>query len=138
MLRRNIKIALACLAVSACSATGTQVKPAQLAQFHKGSTTVADVTSALGPANQSLLDDAGRQTLCYVYAEVTARPESFIPYVGAFAGGADVHNNSTCFTFSQAGVLASYTSTSGQSGSGYGLESGTTTSRVQNEPHQAQ
>ena len=66
----------------------------------------------------------GRTNLTYVYSRVQARPESFIPVVGAFVGGADTYNTSAVLMFDRNGVLVNYIANEGGTGIGKGLSSG--------------
>jgi outer membrane protein assembly factor BamE (lipoprotein component of BamABCDE complex) len=126
----------AALLLTGCVASGTQVKQEQLSQFHKGDSSIHDVISALGKPNSQSISTDGNRTACYTFVQSTARPESFIPIVGVFVGGADAHTDMTCFTFDSEGILSNYTSTTAESGAGYGFESGNTAfnDRVASEP----
>lgn len=125
-------------ALSACIASGTQVKEAQLHQLKKGESTYSDMVSALGSPNSSTVSSDGGRMACYIYVQANARPETFIPIVGAFVGGTDTKTNSTCLSFDKEGLLANYTSTGSQMGSGFGAESGTSLNeRVPSEPRQS-
>ncbi|MGB8422221.1 MAG: hypothetical protein WCE85_38655 [Paraburkholderia sp.] len=64
--------------------------------------------------------------LIYAFSAAQARPASFIPIVGAFAGGADARSSMVSFQFTPAGVLKSSSSTTSQSGS----QLGTTTTNT--------
>ena len=119
----------AILLLTACAATGTQVKESQLQEFKKGKTTLQEVTAQLGTPNTNIAMSDGSRMACYIYAKASARPESFIPYVGAFVGGTDTVSNTVCMTFDKNEKLQSYTASSSQSGSGYGLEAGSPNSR---------
>ena len=130
--------ALPAISLSACVAGGTQVKESQLSQFHKGKTTIREVVDALGDPNTNSLLPDGSRMLCYAYVQAAARPETFIPIVGAFVGGADSRSNTTCFQFAENGILKGYTSTSSKFGSGSNLASGVHgDTRTPNEPKQA-
>jgi hypothetical protein len=129
---------LSAFLLSGCMAAGTQVKEAELTQFHKGHTTVDQVTSALGDPNSNALLPDGSRLLCYTYIQGTVRPETFIPIVGGFVGGADTHSNATCFQFADSGILKGYTSTSSQAGSGTMLASGVHHEGRVAEPRQAE
>jgi hypothetical protein len=140
MIKMMKQLALvACLLCAACVAGGTQVKESQLSQFHKGKTTVSEVVNALGDPNTNSLLPDGSRMLCYAYVQAAARPETFIPIVGAFVGGADSRSNTTCFQFADNGILKGYTSTSSKFGSGSNLASGVHgDTRTPNEPKQSQ
>lgn len=137
-----MKLALTIAGISVllagCAASGVQVKEEQLAQFEAGKTTVSDAIRALGQPNQQVLSPDGSRTLIYSYAQVQTRPETFIPFIGAFVGGADVKTNAAVLRFDRAGRLSNTTASSGSSGTGMGLASGTgAPERVPDQPRQA-
>ena len=47
--------------------------------------------------------------MAYTFAETKIRPETFIPYVGAFVGGADTKATSVAFRFDDRGILVAST-----------------------------
>ena len=124
--------------LAGCAASGTQIKQDQLTQLQKGKTTYSQVISEFGePQNQTMMSD-GSRVVIYSYAQVQTRPETFIPFVGAFVGGADTKTNSVTFTFNSDGTLKDYSSSTGTMGTGMGLASGTGPSgRVEDQPKQA-
>ena len=129
--------AAAVILLAACAATGTQVHESQLQGFKKGKTTLQEVTDTLGAPNTRTTMSDGSKMICYSYAKVTARPEGFIPYVGVFAGGSDIVSNTACLQFNKKDVLQSYTTSSSQRGSGYGIEAGAPAPRISAEPKQS-
>jgi hypothetical protein len=130
-------MAISCLSLTACFAAGKQVTEEQLAQFVKGKSTKGEVLAKLGQPNSNSVLPDGSRYICYSYTQVTTRPESFIPVVGAFVGGADTMFNYVCMAFDRSDILQSFTATASQSGSGRGFESGTSPKRIENEPQQA-
>lgn len=134
---KQILAAAAVILLTACAATGTQVHESQLQGFKKGKTTLQEVTDTLGAPNTRTAMSDGSKMICYSYAKVTARPEGFIPYVGVFAGGSDIVSNTACLQFNKNDVLQSYTASSSQRGSGYGVEAGTPAPRISAEPKQS-
>jgi len=131
-------VTVICGLVAGCAASGTQVKEDQLQQFTIGGATTADVINVLGqPQHQALLPDGSRM-LIYSYAQVQTRPETFIPFVGAFVGGADMKTNSATLMFDRSGLLKTVSSSSGATGTGMGIASGTgLPERVADQPKQA-
>lgn len=125
------------LICTACAAGGTQVKESQLSAFQKGKTTDQEVVATLGQPNVNSLLPDGARMMCYSYSQMAVRPQTFIPLVGGFIGGADMKSTSTCFQFAANGILKEYTTTASQIGSGSGLASGIQDSRVPNEPRAA-
>lgn len=111
---------IAAIAMAGCSTTGVEVRQEQLAQFQKGVSTEADVVAALGKPNAVRTSSDGSKSLVYAYARSQVRGATFIPVVGLFAGGADVHGTSTVFEFDAAGKLVSHETTESQYGSSLG------------------
>lgn len=110
-----------CLALCGCVASGVKVEERQLSSFQKGQTTLSQVVGQLGQPNSSTLMPDGRRLLIYTYIQAQARPESFVPIVGAFVGGADAHSNMVSLTFTPDGVLESYSASQSQYGVATGL-----------------
>lgn len=106
-----------------CASTGVEVNNEQLSQFKEGVTTESEVVAKLGQPNTVSQTPHGK-TLIYVYAHAQARPASFIPIVGIFAGGADVRSTSATFNFDKSGVLKSVYSSQSAQGTGTGFAAG--------------
>jgi outer membrane protein assembly factor BamE (lipoprotein component of BamABCDE complex) len=113
--------ALLALSLSACASSGTQVDPATVASFVRGSTTANQVQAALGePNTMSMLPD-GSRVMVYTYAHTQARPETFIPLIGGLVGGADSQIQTASFTFGPDSVLQTSSRSQTQIGTGTGL-----------------
>ena len=110
------------LVLAACASAGVKVDQAKLSQLHKGKSTYNEVIETLGQPTQTMVADNGDKTIHYTYFSTQARPESFIPYVGAFVGGADMENSHVTLTFDHRDVLKSYASSQGATGAGTGFE----------------
>ncbi len=123
IMRRFLPLALATI-ITACAATGVKVDPSQTASFKPGQTTYAEVIAKLGPPTSQTQIGTGQRFISYTYARSAARPETFIPIVGAFVGGADTQAQSVMFRFDANGVLVDTTSSSHQMGSGTGFMAG--------------
>lgn len=108
--------------LASCASSGVKIDQTSMAQFHKGQTTYADVIAALGKPSQSGLDDSGNRTISYIYMSAQARPESFIPVIGAFVGGIDSETSSASFFFDARGVLIKSAQNEGGMGYGTGFE----------------
>ncbi|SHM05116.1 Beta-barrel assembly machine subunit BamE [Nitrosospira sp. Nsp11] len=120
---KGIVIAAMALALSACATVGKEISQDQLAGFKEGVTTVNDVIERLG-APTSTTVSSGRTVMVYSFMHSQARPASFIPIVGAFAGGADVRSTMVSFVFGDNGKLERYSHTSTKTGAGTGFASG--------------
>lgn len=120
----KIIVIAALAALAGCATVGREVSKDQIGALHKGETTTTQAATLLGqPTTVSTLGD-GRQIWIYSFAHAQARPASFIPVVGLFAGGTDVRATNVSLTFDPAGVLQNYTSTTTNTAAGYGVSGG--------------
>lgn len=128
---------LGIILLAGCVATGTQVREDQLSKLEKGKTRIQDVVSNFGPPSTNTLNSDGSRTIVYMYIEAQARPETFIPFIGGFVGGADSRSNLVTLKFDGAGMLVDYSSSTTAVGTGYGAASGTKFDRVEEQPKQS-
>lgn len=105
--------------------------------FEVGKTTYQDVVRKLGEPTQRMVSADGSKQAFYMYVEAQARPETFIPIVGAFVGGSDARSNSASFFFDKNDILTDYRSSSGAMGMGMGLSAGHVEGRIPDQPKQA-
>lgn len=119
---KHVTLLALLLIITGCASVGREVKSDQLAGFAKGKTTINDVKASLGQPTMTTITSDGKRQINYTFAHSQARPESFIPIVGLFVGGADVRSSAVNFTFDKDGLLEDYTqSESNQSvGTGFG------------------
>jgi outer membrane protein assembly factor BamE (lipoprotein component of BamABCDE complex) len=94
----------------ASSVVGVKVDETKLAAFKPGETTKEQVIAALGFPTTQVHSADGTWLLMYSYAKSHVRPETFIPFVGLFAGGVDSSGNSVMLKFDADGKLMSTTS----------------------------
>jgi outer membrane protein assembly factor BamE (lipoprotein component of BamABCDE complex) len=110
------------LAVSlvGCGTSGVQVSPEQASAIQRGVSTEADVRASLGsPTGVSVVN--GRRILVYSGSAYSVRPQSFIPIVGAFVGGADVRTSMVMITIGEDGKVSDVQSHHQEQGSATGL-----------------
>ncbi|WP_322997957.1 outer membrane protein assembly factor BamE domain-containing protein [Castellaniella sp.] len=107
--------------LSACAATGVKVTDDQLSQFHEGQTTKQEVIAALGQPTTTMRNADGTTMVMYTYSEARTRASTFIPIVGAFAGGVDSRASTAVLTFDQNGVLKSTSTSASQYGTATGI-----------------
>jgi len=94
------------LAIAGCGATsGTKITEDQLSRLKVGETTRAQAVSILGEPNSDTAMSGGARILVWVYSSTSVRPETFIPFAGAFVGGADNKSSSVVLTFGSNDVL---------------------------------
>jgi hypothetical protein len=112
--------------VAGCASSGVKVTDAQLAQFTRGKTTLAEVLAALGPPTSRMRANDGSTMLQYVAAQASVRPASFIPVVGMIAGGSDIKSSVVALRFDQKDVLLTIDQAESQYGTGMGGSATTT------------
>jgi outer membrane protein assembly factor BamE (lipoprotein component of BamABCDE complex) len=118
-------IAGAVLAVLAgCSYSGgVQIKDEQLSGIEVGKTTYQEVISKFGMPTQRTVDISGNKQIYYAYSQVQTRPETFIPLVGVFVGGANMQNGLVAFYFDKNDLLTNLQTSEGAMGAGAGTQS---------------
>ena len=105
-----------------CASSGVKVSQDAVDKLQRGKTTYADVIQSLGrPTGSGTMPDGSRY-VSYHYFSAQARPETFIPIVGVFAGGADTESSSVMIFFDKDGVIKNFTSNQSGMGSGSGFE----------------
>ncbi|HLX70115.1 MAG TPA: hypothetical protein VKV04_10865 [Verrucomicrobiae bacterium] len=95
-----------------CASVGNNFDESRISEIKKGHTTEADLLKMFGePENRAMNSDGGL-ILTWTYAEASVRGESFIPYAGAFMGGARSKNKSLSAVLTNS-VVASFTYSGG-------------------------
>ncbi len=116
-----IAAATLCMLLTACASTGVKVDQSKLSILAKGKTTYEEAIQAFGkPTNIIMLDD-GTKIVSYNFMSYQARPETFIPVIGAMAGGVDTETSFLNMTFDQNNVLQKFSSSQGGMGTGRNL-----------------
>ncbi len=75
----------------------------------KGTTTKAQVTTALGPADEVSFTDGGNEIWKYHHIVATAKGVNFIPIVNIFAAGVDEKKKELVVLFDEQGIVKNYT-----------------------------
>ena len=119
------KIAVLCamLLTAACATAGVKVDQSRLTQFKVGETTYEQVIATLGQPTADTHTSDGQHIIQYTYAQVQARPESFIPVIGLFVAGNDIKATTVSVAFDNHDILKSYSTTREQYGRDTGLAS---------------
>lgn len=92
--------------MAACGSTsGAKLNPESVNQLVKGQTTIDQATTLLGKPNSKTQMGNGETMIQYIYVNTSVRGATYIPFVGALAGGADVQIESTSLTFDKNGIL---------------------------------
>jgi outer membrane protein assembly factor BamE (lipoprotein component of BamABCDE complex) len=116
------------ISVTGCASVGTNYDDTKVSQIKKGETMEGDLVQMFGkPQNRSLNSD-GIVSLTWMYSESTVKGETFIPYAGAFVGGARTKNKTLMVTLGPDGKVTNFFS------SGGGSETRGTTQSVPNTP----
>jgi len=114
-----MKIAITVLAVAilgGCAASGTQVSEAAALQFKEGQATEAQIISKLGKPTSVTISN-GMKFISYSGMQYQVKGATFIPIVGAFAGGADYTTTMAMYQIDTKGVLEKVTYMTSGSGS---------------------
>ena len=120
--------------LAACVSSGVKVDEANLAKFEAGKTTYAQVLGVLGPPTTNTLMPDGRRMLLYSWVQARARPQNFLPIVGAFVGGSDSRSSNVILWIAKDGTLETYSASQSQYGIGRGLDAGRDLGPVPNQP----
>ncbi len=100
------------LLLAGCAATGVQVSESAAMQFKEGSSTEAEILAKLGKPT-TVMRTGATKMLVYSGYQSQVKGATFIPIVGAFAGGGDYSLTSAVYEIDAAGVLqrVSYSNT---------------------------
>lgn len=94
--------------LSGCASYGNKIDSNYANSIEKGVTTEQEVVSAMGqPMTVSVTPD-GLKLYYYIYTRSQAKASTFIPIVGAFAGGADTETQILQIWFDDAGVVQNF------------------------------
>jgi len=135
-MRHVLIAALAAAILVGCATSGAKVTEQQIAQLKVGETTWSDMVALLGQPTSSTVTSQGTRMATYSYAQVTTRPETFIPFVGVFVGGADIKSNGVSLMFGKDGKLKNYSASASTMGTGMGAASGVSSERTEAQPRQ--
>lgn len=120
------KTVLATLVVAGCTSTsGIQISEDQLAELKQSKATIQTVTARFGQPNSSHLMPNGQRILTYAYSAVRTDAKAFVPVVGPLMGGSGYSISTASLTFSQDGVLESYSTSQSNHQSGSTMSTGT-------------
>jgi len=103
--KRLIVVILFSLALTGCATIGRIPTTEQQASFIVGKSTMADVMAALGKPMTSIARQGGGTTLQYALVDTSVTPQTLIPFVGYFIGGADSRVDNVMFMFDAGGML---------------------------------
>ena len=124
--------------LAGCASSGVQVTEEQTSKFVKGKTTRSEVIQSLGPPGSQTKVSDGTTLISYTYAEMKTHPMTFVPFVGAFAGGADAHTHTVQLRFDAKDRLQEMTTVDTANTTKMGAGSGSDTPPAQPQPQQKQ
>lgn len=109
-------ILLVATLVAGCAASGVQVSERAALQFKEGVTTESEIVQTLGKPT-SVYVAQGIRVISYSGMQYQVKGATFIPIVGAFAGGADYAFTTASYEINGEGTLTKVTYTQHGSGS---------------------
>jgi outer membrane protein assembly factor BamE (lipoprotein component of BamABCDE complex) len=110
--------------LAGCASTGRKIDQAAADSLQKGKTTKAEVLSQLGSPERITRMGNGDTIFVYSYSRASAKPATFIPYIGPFVGGMNMQSQMTCVTFGPDNVVKDFSSTQGGTESNMNLTAG--------------
>jgi small neutral amino acid transporter SnatA (MarC family) len=91
------------LALIGCASTGTQVSIETASKFKEGVATEREIVSELGrPTSMTMV--GSQRSIVYSGGQCQTKAATFIPVVGAFAGGMDCQSSAVVFVLDGNGV----------------------------------
>ncbi|HEY9074751.1 MAG TPA: outer membrane protein assembly factor BamE [Desulfobaccales bacterium] len=104
---RKMVLLILCLFIVGCFSSGNKdiMDYTKTSQIQQGKTTKEEARILLGDPNHTTIMPNGDEIWVYSYTRATARPTTFIPIVGLFAGGTDVKGKTISLIFDANGVL---------------------------------
>ncbi len=115
---KKIIIILTVATLCGCVSYGRKIDQTKVAQIKPGSTTHDQVINLIGSPDQ-ITSSGEVVTFTYSYLKSSPTASTYIPIVGAFAGGANVQNETVLVMFTN-NVVSSLTSSYGGNDVGTG------------------
>ena len=109
----KIIIIIMSLFLIGCASTGHKIDQSAVSRIQNGVTTKAEVINLIGSPEMITKKGNGDTVFVYHYIRSSVKPATFIPYIGAFVGGADTQQQMTNITFGPDGIVKDYSSTQG-------------------------
>jgi outer membrane protein assembly factor BamE (lipoprotein component of BamABCDE complex) len=123
-MKNPVLVVVVALSLIGCATVGRKLDQSSVEKIKKGETTREEVLRLIGSPDQMTRDGNGNITMTYMYVRATAKPETFIPIIGAFAGGANVQNQMVMVVTGPDGVVKDIVSSYGSTESSHGLSTG--------------
>ena len=106
--------------LTGCASSGTQVSQQAATQFKEGESTEAQIIAKLGPPTSTTIM-GGFKTISYSGMQYQVKGATFIPIIGAFAGGSDYTMSIASYQIGSDGILKKFSYTTSGSGSRSGV-----------------
>lgn len=120
-MRFVVTILAAAVLLSGCATVGRRIDPSAVQHLQIGQTTREQAVALLGTPDSSTQIGTGGTMWTYTFARASTKASSFIPVVGAFAGGTNVQSQSLVLTFGADGILKDFVSSVSGTDVGTGL-----------------
>lgn len=121
-MKRTLIITIAAL-LCGCASVGNNFDSRKLSEVKKGETTESQLVGLFGQPTQRGINSDGDVTMQWIYSEATAKGATFIPIVGAFAGGTNIKTKILNVYLDQLGKVSSYNYSGGDTQAGGGTQS---------------
>jgi outer membrane protein assembly factor BamE (lipoprotein component of BamABCDE complex) len=104
---------LALFVLGACASAGNMVIKDETEQsvsskIVEGKTTKQEIVATYGQPSQTTFTDGGNEIWTYKYAYAIATGASYIPIIGIFAGGANVHSKTLMIMFDRQDIVSRF------------------------------
>lgn len=105
---KTVILLIPLLVLLGCASTGHNFDSRKVTTIQKGETTEADLVVMFGkPSYRTISSETGVK-LAWIYVESTADAASYVPLVGAFAGGVTSKTKTLNVSLDQSGKVSSY------------------------------
>lgn len=110
-----IAAVIVALGVVGCGTTsGTKIEPSELSTIQKGRTAKSELIQKYGQPTETTVDSSGKETLFWTHYASKTEAKTFIPFAGAFIGGASSESTTLKVVFDKRGIVNDYEYTGGR------------------------
>jgi len=114
-LIKMIFIGILCFSFIGCASYGNKINAGYVDKIEKGKTTEKEIVANLGNPMSVSITPEGHKFLMYMYTYAQTKASSFIPFVGAFTGGADTSTQMLQIWLDKNGIVTNFAFTNSQS-----------------------
>ena len=126
-MKKHLYFVAVAILLAGCVSVGRKIDQSKVAEIKTGQTTRAQVIQLIGSPDQITSMGNGYLMFHYMFVRSTPTAATYVPIVGAFAGGANVQNESLSITFTN-DVVSSLVNSYGGNDMGTGANAASTTS----------